>query len=203
MTGRRPSRTPPTGGRAVAAEPGADLLVADAVGEVIEYWGFKRILGRLWAILYLEDQPLTAAELQQRLGVSAGTLSMGLAELGRWGVVHRMFRPGERAEYFRPETDLWAMVSRVLGERERRLVISVQRQLEDAAERIAQEPAGPDRASRAERVQKLSVLADVAGGLLDAFLATRRVDATPLTRVIALGERLRRAAFGGPASRDR
>ncbi len=39
-----------------AVDP-AVLKVADAVGALIEAWGFKRNMGRMWAVLYLEDHP--------------------------------------------------------------------------------------------------------------------------------------------------
>ena len=54
----------------------AVLKVADAVGALIEGWGFKRNMGRMWAVLYLEDHALSAAELGERLGLSTGAVSM-------------------------------------------------------------------------------------------------------------------------------
>ena len=45
----------------------AVLKVADAVGALIESWGFKRNMGRMWAVLYLEDHPLNATDLGDRL----------------------------------------------------------------------------------------------------------------------------------------
>src|SRR5215467_294282 len=46
--------------------------VADAVGALMEFWGFKRVMGRLWTVLYLSGEPLTAAELCERLAISSG-----------------------------------------------------------------------------------------------------------------------------------
>ena len=54
----------------------AVLKVADAVGALIESWGFKRNMGRMWAVLYLDDHPLTAADLGERLGLSTGAVSL-------------------------------------------------------------------------------------------------------------------------------
>ena len=41
----------------------AEIAVSEAVGRLIEFWGFKRNMGRMWAVLYLEDHPLNAADL--------------------------------------------------------------------------------------------------------------------------------------------
>ena len=62
----------------------ADLAVADAVGALMELWGFRRQLGRIWAVLFLSERPLAAPDLCERLRISTGLLSMSLAELRRW-----------------------------------------------------------------------------------------------------------------------
>ena len=100
----------------------ADLAVADAVGALMELWGFRRQLGRVWAVLFLSDRPLAAPELCDRLEISTGLLSMTLGELREWGVVHPVEIPGDRKEHFEAETNVWRLVSRVLREREQRAV---------------------------------------------------------------------------------
>ena len=70
-----PLPAPPSGLRR------AELRAADAVGTLMELWGFKRQLGRVWTILFLSEAPLTSAEACERLGISTGLLSMSLAEL--------------------------------------------------------------------------------------------------------------------------
>ena len=49
---------------ATAPMIGWEQVAIDAVGNVIEFWGFKRNQGRVWALLYLRDVALTAAELE-------------------------------------------------------------------------------------------------------------------------------------------
>src|SRR5437762_14088467 len=92
--------------------------VADAVGALMEFWGFKRLMGRVWTLLVLRGEPLSAAELCEQLEISSGAASMTLAEMEHWGVVLRLRKPGDRREYFEAEADIWRMISRVLRERE-------------------------------------------------------------------------------------
>src|SRR5688500_17356599 len=84
----------------------------------MEAWGFKRNMGRLWAMLYLENRPLSAAEIGDRMSLSAGAVSMLVGEMQEWGAIRKTWVPGERREYFEPETSIWKMVSRVFRERE-------------------------------------------------------------------------------------
>ena len=159
--------------------------VADAVGALMEFWGFKRVMGRLWAVLYLIGEPLTAAELCERLAISSGAASMTLADLERWGVVKRSRKPGDRREYFEAETDVWKMVSRVLRERELSQIERAVETFDRAREHLlgAVPPGEQARVSRmAERIARLSDLARVGRGLLTAMVQQHKVDLAPLVR---------------------
>jgi DNA-binding transcriptional regulator GbsR (MarR family) len=159
--------------------------VADAVGALMEFWGFKRVMGRLWSVLYLTGEPLSAAELCERLALSTGAVSMTLADLERWGVVRRSRKPGDRREYFEAETDVWKMVSRVLRERELSQIERALEVFDRARERLlrAIPPGEQARVSRmTERIAHLADLARVGRGLLTAMVQQHKVDLAPLVR---------------------
>ncbi|HTM21232.1 MAG TPA: MarR family transcriptional regulator [Kofleriaceae bacterium] len=165
------------------------LRVADAVGAVIEFWGFKRNMGRMWALLYLERKPLSAADLGERLSLSSGAVSMALADLQQWGVVKKAWVPGERRDYFEAETGIWKMVSRVFRERElRQIRESIETFEEVVAELERTEGRGDDEANQRtafalDRLRGLLALARIAAGLLDAVLSGQAIDIGPLKGV--------------------
>lgn len=163
-----------------AAEPegsrSSELLAADAVGDVVEHWGFRKALGRLWTVLYLAGQPLSAGELGERLQMSAGAVSMSLTELQRWAVVRRVWVPGERREFYEAETDFWKMISKVVSERERFLVRSVKDRLEEAVAELKLDAKTPDAKGRIDRVKKLLALASLAENMIDGFIASHTLD---------------------------
>ncbi len=162
------------------------LRVADAVGGVIEFWGFKRNMGRTWALLYLERRPLSAADLCERLSLSTGAVSMMLTDLQQWGVVKKTWVPGERREYFEAETSIWKMVSRVFRERELRHIRGAIETFEDVITELERaEGRGPgDQAERTrfalDRLRGLLALARIAANLLEAVLSGEAIDAGPL-----------------------
>src|SRR5688572_21431898 len=41
----------------------SEAAVSDVVGRLIEFWGSKRNMGRIWAVLYLSPEPLSAEDL--------------------------------------------------------------------------------------------------------------------------------------------
>lgn len=175
----------------------AELLVSDGVGRLMEFWGFKRNMGRVWAVMYLSPSPLTAAELKDLLQISSGAVSMTIAELMRWGVVKKVWVQGERKDYYVAETALWRMISRVLGERERAEIAAAVEAFEQAlagleARRKSDGSNGEQRARadlQIRRVRALLELAKLGRSLLDALLDTAKVDAEPLTRFLLGGGR--------------
>lgn len=163
----------------------AVLLIADAIGDVIERWGFRKVLGRMWTVLYLAGEPLSAAELAERLALSSGSVSMALGELQEWAVVKRALRPGERREYFIAETDFWKMISKVVSERERFLVTSVRERLAEASALLKTIPHREAREALG-RTKILLSIAQTAETVIESFLASRRADFSGFGALIQL-----------------
>lgn len=160
----------------LTVEHEAELLAAEAIGDVIEHWGFRKALGRMWTVLYLNDDAMCAGELGERLQMSAGAVSGALSELQRWGVVRRVWRPGERREFYEAETDFWRMISKVVHERESFLLNSVRERLERAKAILKGAPQGRGSRARIERVQRLLSFAEMGELVIESFLASRRAD---------------------------
>ena len=176
----------------------AELAVADAIGELMEFWGFRRQLGRVWAVLFLSDRPLAAPELCERLQISTGLLSMSLSELRSWGAVRSAPVPGDRKEHYEAETNIWSMVRRVLAEREKKAIERALATFEAALRdvRAALSDVDPRVKSSArfqlKRVEQLVELARVGLNLLKLLVESARVDVTPLRSISqALAARLR------------
>jgi DNA-binding transcriptional regulator GbsR (MarR family) len=162
-------------------------LAIDACGRIAEFWGFTRTMGRAFGLLYLSREPLAQSEIQSRLGISAGSASMTLAGLGRWGVVHKIWVRGQRREHYQAETDFWKMISGVLNERERREIgaaVEVVGRAETAARAAASGPTGPAASRRAradadfvlERVARLGDICRLGETMLDMLLGQLTLD---------------------------
>jgi DNA-binding transcriptional regulator GbsR (MarR family) len=176
------------------------LQMCDMIGNIMEFWGFRKVLGRIWTLLYLSPQPLSAADMKEMLGMSVGNVSMAVKELERWGVIRRTIGPVARREYFEAETHLWKMISRVFRERERVYVENALEQMEIFKDRLQERVRSGNRAEaelttfRKERIEMLMDAAMIALRLLDALVATARLDASPLRNLrlvkdLALGRK--------------
>jgi DNA-binding transcriptional regulator GbsR (MarR family) len=186
------AQTDPTAtaeGAVTAAEPEgvsqAELEVADSVGRLMEFWGFKRPMGRVWTLLYLSPDALGAAEIGDALRMSAGAVSMAMGELVKWGAVKKSWRPGERRDFYEAETSIGRLVQRVLRERELSLVRGFGEALE-AAQRALPNERGTKQSAlgfKRDRLGELRRLARLGETLLTALVAGKTVDPTPFLKM--------------------
>src|SRR5262245_10068641 len=110
----------------------SERIVSDTIGRLMELWGFKRNMGRVWTVLYLAGEPLGAKQLRDLLQLSSGAVSMTLNELSRWGVVRKVWIEGDRRDFYEAEANVWKMISRVIRERERAEITQAIEAFEDA-----------------------------------------------------------------------
>ncbi|MCP4498478.1 MAG: transcriptional regulator [Deltaproteobacteria bacterium] len=158
-----------------------EALVVDAVGNVIEFWGFKRNQGRVWALIFVRGTPMSALEIQDALQLSKGAVSMLTRELERWEVLRRVRLPSSSSWRFDVETDLKRMITNVLREREGVFISRVRADLEEA-ENLAREQGAPDDV--VERIQRMRSLADAMGKALDLFLSSATLSLVKMVDVL-------------------
>jgi DNA-binding transcriptional regulator GbsR (MarR family) len=170
----------------------SERIVSDAIGRLMELWGFKRNLGRVWTVLYLAGGPLTAKQLRDRLQLSSGAVSMTLSELGRWGVARKLWVQGDRRDFYEAEANIWKMVSRVIRERELAEIIEAIEAFEQALVALDDQRADPGAPAEAgdsqrahvqrKRIEQLLELARLGRAMLEALISSARLDASWLPR---------------------
>jgi DNA-binding transcriptional regulator GbsR (MarR family) len=157
------------------------------MGRLMEFWGFRRHMGRLWTILYLSPEPMTTAELSETLRLSSSAVSLSLGELVRWGAVRKTWRPGERKDFYQAESNVWKLLRRVYERRELTLVreasdafVEAQRFLDEARDQLS----GPDRKRvdyMRKRVARLSTLTRTGERLIRLLIAGRTLNPADLS----------------------
>ena len=82
----------------------------DAGGNTTHAFGLGRLIGRMYALLYLEPEPLSLQEIASRLKISKAGASTAIRQLRRWNVVVLRRRLGDRRDFYEAQTDFAAMV---------------------------------------------------------------------------------------------
>ena len=152
-----------------------EIQVIETIGDFIKFWGFSRHHGRIWALLYLSQEPLASPDIQGLLDISAGLVSMSLKELLRWDVIAKVGVPKDRKDYYSAQTDVWQMITRVMREREYLAIRTSMRDLDDALGDLeTREPdenlSGEDLEYLKPRVEALISLSETFSKLLSMIL---------------------------------
>ena len=77
----------------------------EAGGHTTQLFGLGRIIGQLYALLYLSPRPLCLSEIVGELGVSKASVSTTVRQLERWTAVKRIWVRGDRRDFYEAETD--------------------------------------------------------------------------------------------------
>jgi DNA-binding transcriptional regulator GbsR (MarR family) len=167
----------------------AELEAADAIGRLMEFWGFRRHMGRIWTVLYLSPEPMTTADLSETLRLSSSGVSLSVGELVRWGAVRKTWRPGERKDFYEAETSVWKLLRRVYERRELILIREASEAIAraQAGLKAAHDQLGPEGRSHVDymskRLSKLSALSKAGERIVRLLVAGRVINPTELQDV--------------------
>lgn len=135
-----------------------EVTVTDAIGNVIEFWGFKHNHGRIWALLYVYDRPFSALEIQEALNLSKGSVSMMVRELVTWKVLHRIRSSDKTSWCFIAETNLTRMITNVIYQRETDIVLRMENQLSKAIQEAEEEKIDGEIRTRIKTLHNTAIL---------------------------------------------
>jgi DNA-binding transcriptional regulator GbsR (MarR family) len=119
-------------------------------------WGVNPLLGRIHGLLLLNGEPMTADEICERLQISRASASVQLNAILDWGLARRLYRPGDRRQYYQADQEHWTWFRRAAA-------IRKQREFDPILERMggslgaarAAATADPEMAALSERLVHL------------------------------------------------
>ncbi len=100
-------------------------------GSLGSSWGINRTMAQIHALLLVSEEPLSTEEIMDALKVSRGNANMNVRTLIEWGIVTKVFKVGERKEFFEADKDIWAVARQITRERRKREVEPLMRALTD------------------------------------------------------------------------
>ena len=108
----------------------------------------SQLQGRIFALLYLEPNPLSLDEIAAELHHSKSNISTTIRGLVEWHLVRRVSVPGSRKDHYEAATDFWRVMQEIFERRFRWMVRQVVATV-DETRRVAHEgPKLPKAESR-------------------------------------------------------
>ena len=79
--------------------------IIDAMGRSAEVYGVNYTIGRIFALLYMADEPMGLDEMADELSVSKATISINIRILHSLKAVNKVRKRGSRKDYYESERD--------------------------------------------------------------------------------------------------
>ncbi|WP_202079761.1 GbsR/MarR family transcriptional regulator [Caldalkalibacillus salinus] len=79
--------------------------VIESISNNIDLYGVTPSIGRLYATMYFQDQPMTLDHMKQALGMSKTSMSTGVRTLSDLKMVEKVWQKGVRKDLYRVEED--------------------------------------------------------------------------------------------------
>lgn len=149
---------------------------ADLTGDFIRYWGFRKIHGEIWTIVYLANKPVSGTELVEILAVSKALVSPALKELEAEGLITQTESENSKTKRYTAAEDVYQIIKNVLNRREKPLI----EKIIDAQQKLGLEMSKSDSAchqfinpSRFENLTKMTDMAQMGLSMIsDVGLST-------------------------------
>ncbi|GAI58857.1 unnamed protein product [marine sediment metagenome] len=78
----------------------------EGIGYLASTAGLNRVIGQLYAMLFLSNEPLCLDDMAERLKISKGNASVNIRELEKLRVVRKVWVKGSRKDFYEAELDL-------------------------------------------------------------------------------------------------
>ena len=77
----------------------------ELAGSATQSFGAGRVIGQIFAHLYLCREVQSLDDLTEALGISKGSASMSVRQLEQWGAIRKVWKKGDRKDYYEATED--------------------------------------------------------------------------------------------------
>jgi len=86
-----------------------DNFIED-IGHLAATIGLSRVIGQLYAMLFLSNEPLCLDDMAERLKISKGNASVNIRGLEKLGLVKKVWVKGSRRDFYEAELNLEKLI---------------------------------------------------------------------------------------------
>jgi len=147
---------------------------------------FNKAMGQIYAVLYLNSEPLSLDDIAASLNMSKGNVSLNVRSLERWGLIKRVSQKSDRKDYYEAESDFWRIVRDIIRERDKKefdqALATVSTCLENVKRNSAVSPTVETQFLE-DRFEHMKEFFNTLDTLAKAVLALDKFHLTNLTRI--------------------
>jgi DNA-binding transcriptional regulator GbsR (MarR family) len=163
--------------------------ILDGLGQLADYFGYNRVMGKMYGALLLSPVPMSLDDLLNHLDVSKASVSMNMRMLENLGIVREVWVRGDRRKYYEAESDFWKILNSVLGGRELREINQALSVLEANVEKLQDADSTMTAKDRElaqlylERMEQIQAFFRFAKLVITSILERSNLDMGDVTRI--------------------
>jgi DNA-binding transcriptional regulator GbsR (MarR family) len=151
----------------------ARAVFVDGLGAASATSGvLSQLQGRIFAVLYLEDHPLSLDEIAEALQQSKSSISTTIRGLVEWHLVRRVTVRGSRKDHYQAADDFWRVMQEIMERRFRWNIRQVIAACDETGRATDSEKTGSSSGERAFITRRLDALRGFAAAVdagIEAF----------------------------------
>lgn len=149
--------------------------LVEAAGHASQSLGIGRVMGQIFAYLYLSRDPRSLDDLTSALGISKGSASMCVRQLEQWGALEKVWVKGDRKDYYRAKDAFGKIIKNVIRDLAGKRIESSAVLLSEVEEILRKKGQRSDKASNddefiKERIAKIKTFQNKAQGMWDGVI---------------------------------
>ncbi len=137
------------------------LKLAETIGNFIQYWGFKEIHGKVWTLVYLSQDPISAKELKESLDISKALLSSTIKELKEHKLIDDAGFGAHGTQLFQAQENILIAITNVLKHREKKFITEA---------KVASKAIKPNAKVDHKRLMKLKTMINLSSKTLNTLI---------------------------------
>ena len=83
----------------------------ETAGRLAKSMGLNEIAGQLYALLYMNPEPISLNEMVEMLRISKASASVNIRALEGWGAAKKVWVKGNRRDHYVADRDIWKIAT--------------------------------------------------------------------------------------------
>ncbi|MCM8784627.1 MAG: MarR family transcriptional regulator [Candidatus Omnitrophica bacterium] len=129
--------------------------IIELAGNIGEGLGLNRTTCQIYALLYLNSQPLSPGQITKELGISKGNVSLNLKKLEEWNAVEKVWKRGHTRALYKANEDIEGIVYSKLQSGIKKRIDEIRKCFEDVRNKINKRKGKEKIVKKIEIIEKI------------------------------------------------
>ena len=151
------------------------------VGAFMEYWGFKAVHGKIWACIFLAQEPVDANFIISQLRLSKASISLGIKDLLFYEVIQEVQKSAPSTQKYISNSDLTGVICNVLRKREKKMLQMIVRTSKALSDQTLD-----DLSLHPQKVEQLYKMSQQAQFILEQVLLFQNISLKEISSLLEM-----------------